>query len=50
MNVGAPLNSAASDFQPTLSYDGRTLIFASLRLGGLGGSDIWMSTRTPSGH
>lgn len=50
VNVGAPLNSAAGENQPTLAYDGRTLIFASTRPGGLGGSDIWMSTRTPSGH
>ena len=49
-NVGGTLNTAVNDFQPTLSYDGRTLIFASARPGGLGGSDIWMSTRTPSGH
>lgn len=50
VNVGVPLNSVAADFQPTLSYDGRTLIFASGRPGGLGGNDIWMSTRTPSGR
>jgi len=49
-NVGGTLNTAVNDFQPTLSYDGRTLIFASARSGGVGGSDIWMSTRTPSGH
>jgi hypothetical protein len=50
VNMGVPLNTAAGENQPTLSYDGRTLIFASTRAGGLGGSDIWMSTRTPSGH
>jgi len=48
-NVGGPLNTAANEFQPTVSYDGRTLIFSSNRSGGVGGSDIWMSTRTPSG-
>jgi hypothetical protein len=49
VNMGTPLNTEAGENQPTLSYDGRTLIFASTRAGGLGGSDIWMSTRTPSG-
>lgn len=49
-NVGPPLNTTADDFQPTLSYDARTLIFSSTRTGGLGGNDIWMSTRTPNGH
>jgi len=46
----APLNSAASDQQPSLSSDGRTLLFASDRSGSIGGTDIWMSTRTSSGH
>jgi hypothetical protein len=50
VNMGVPLNTAATESQPTLSYDGRTLIFASTRAGGLGASDIWMTTRTPSGH
>jgi hypothetical protein len=48
-NVGAPLSTAANETQPSLTYNARTLIFASTRGGGLGGSDIWMSTRTPSG-
>ena len=50
VNLGAPLNSAAAEQQPSLSGDGRTLVFASSRSGGFGGTDIWMSTRTPSGH
>ena len=49
-NLGTPLNSSAADQQPSLSFDGRTLLFASNRAGGFGGTDIWMSTRTPSGH
>lgn len=49
-NLGAPLNTAANEIQPTLTYNGRTPIFASNRAGGLGGSDIWISTRTPSGQ
>ena len=50
VNLGAPLNSAATDLQPSWSHDGRTLLFASNRPGGSGGQDLWMSTRTPSGH
>ena len=46
----ASLNSAASDQQPSLSSDGRTLLFASDRSGSIGGTDIWRSTRTSSGH
>jgi hypothetical protein len=40
------VNSAATDFRPTLSFDGRMLIFASDRPGGLGGGDLYVSTRT----
>lgn len=50
VNLGAPMNSTAADQQPGLSTDGRTLLFASSRTGGFGGTDIWISTRTPSGH
>ncbi|PYP57396.1 MAG: hypothetical protein DMD40_08640 [Gemmatimonadetes bacterium] len=45
MNVGAPLNSPAAEQQPSLSSGGLTLLFASSRGGGFGGTDIWMSTR-----
>lgn len=44
----AAVNSTAGDQQPSLSSDSRTLLFASDRLGSLGGTDIWMATRTPS--
>jgi|SRR5690242_19324696 WD40 repeat protein len=50
VNLGAPLNTTAFEQQPSLSHDGRTLVWASDRPGGSGGLDIWMSTRTPSGH
>jgi hypothetical protein len=50
VNLGAPMNSVAADQQPGLSPDARVLIFASSRVGGLGGTDLWMSIRTPSGH
>lgn len=50
VNLGAPLNTTFVDTQPTISNDGRTLLFVSNRPGGLGGNDLWISTRTPSGR
>jgi len=47
VNLGAQLNTSAQEQQPSLSHDGRTLVWASQRTGGVGGLDIWMSTRTP---
>jgi hypothetical protein len=47
VNAGTPLNSAGSEQQPNLADQGRTLLFASNRLGGVGGTDIWISTRRP---
>lgn len=44
-NMGKVVNSAAWDAQPTVSADGRTMIFSSNRLGTLGGSDLWMTYR-----
>jgi WD40-like Beta Propeller Repeat len=46
VNLGAPLNSTAAEQQPSLSSGGLTLLFASSRAGGFGGTDIWVSTRT----
>lgn len=42
-NLGTTVNSRSWDAQPTLSADGRTLIFASNRAGGVGESDLWWS-------
>jgi WD40-like Beta Propeller Repeat len=65
VNLGAPINSEFTEQNsalttdgrngtnangPELSSDGRTLTFFSTRSGGVGGFDIWMSTRTPNGH
>jgi WD40-like Beta Propeller Repeat len=50
VNVGAPLNTPSFDQQPSLSYNGRTLVWASDRPGGSGGLDIWMATRNPGGQ
>jgi hypothetical protein len=45
--LAAPMNTTVTDQQPTLSADGRTLIFASNRTGSFGGNDLWISTRSP---
>jgi Tol biopolymer transport system component len=39
------INSPQSDTAPYLSGDGMTLYFTSDRAGGLGGNDLWVSTR-----
>src|SRR5215207_5676407 len=44
-NLGAVINSAANDRSPALSRDGHYLFFATDRLGGFGGFDIWVSWR-----
>ena len=46
----AALNTVANDQQPSLSADGRTVIFTSSRAGTLGGNDLWISTRSLSEH
>jgi hypothetical protein len=47
VNLGAPVNSRFAEFHPSVSFDGRTLVFISpVARGGLGGFDIWMTTRT----
>lgn len=45
INMGHTVNSATWDSQPTLSADGRRLIFSSKRVGGFGGSDLWGTHR-----
>lgn len=48
VNVGPPVNHQFADFHPSISFDGRTLVFISgAPRGGLGGFDIWMTTRAP---
>lgn len=49
-NLGTPVNSPYSDIYPCVSSDGLTLYFSDYytgtpRPGGLGGRDIWMTTR-----
>ena len=43
------VNGAYSSAQPALSKDGKTLYFASDKLGGYGGTDIYISARNANG-
>jgi Tol biopolymer transport system component len=45
VNLGAVVNSAATDTQPFLSPDRETLLFASDRAGGAGSFDLYVATR-----
>lgn len=49
MNMGKAINSTAWDAQPSLSADGRTILFVSNRPGGFGGKDIWISVKDTKG-
>jgi hypothetical protein len=49
-HLDAPINMPDIDSQPSLSHDGRTLIFTSIRAGGSGLQDLWMTTRRPGGQ
>ncbi len=46
VNPGEPVNSIYLDGEHTLSPDGSQLFLTSTRPGGLGGPDIWVSTKT----
>lgn len=48
-NMGPVVNSTAWDSQPSLSADGRTLYFTSLRKNGIGQEDIWMTRLQENG-
>lgn len=48
-NLGAPVNSSANDFCPTIDRNDHTLFFVSNRAGGCGGSDIYMTRQRPGG-
>lgn len=43
--LGPEVNSKAWDSQPSLTANGQTLYFVSMREGGFGKQDIWMSER-----
>ncbi|MBA4163813.1 MAG: hypothetical protein C0510_04140 [Erythrobacter sp.] len=44
--IGGGPDSSASDNRPSITHDGLTLFFDSTRAGGLGGPDLWVSTRS----
>lgn len=48
-NLGDIVNSGLWDAQPTLSADGKTLVFTSRRSGGKGQADLWFSTKNVNG-
>jgi outer membrane protein OmpA-like peptidoglycan-associated protein/tetratricopeptide (TPR) repeat protein len=50
INLGQRINTDQWESQPCLSPDKRDLYFASRRLGGLGGSDIYVSHLQPNGR
>jgi len=45
VHLGGAVNSGAQDYGPSISGDELTLYFRSIRVGGLGQGDIWVSTR-----
>jgi len=45
VNLGASVNSASDESSPSISADGLSLYFQSSRPGGLGGIDIYVTTR-----
>ena len=48
-NLGENVNTSRWESQPSLSFDGRVLYFVSDRIGGYGGRDIYMSSRSEEG-
>jgi len=47
VNLGPPVNTLVDDGNVVISADGRMLYFASSRLGGLGGWDLWQVSIIP---
>jgi len=45
INLGPTVNSSSRDFSASISADGLSLFFISNRPGGVGGLDIWVTTR-----
>ncbi|MCF8370838.1 MAG: OmpA family protein [Bacteroidales bacterium] len=51
VNVGSVINSGIAEAVPRISQDGKILYFKSVnRTGGVGGEDIWYSTKQPDGN
>jgi outer membrane protein OmpA-like peptidoglycan-associated protein/tetratricopeptide (TPR) repeat protein len=49
-NIGQPVNTESWESQPSISSDGKTLYFSSLRKGGQGSSDLWKSVKQEDGQ
>lgn len=49
-NLERPINTEGWDSQPIISSDGKRLYFSSIRAGGKGGADIWMSVMLENGN
>ena len=49
-NLGQTVNSSAGEGGPSISADGLTLFFDSVRPGGHGGIDIWITTQQITGR
>ncbi|MBI2729500.1 MAG: OmpA family protein [Sphingobacteriales bacterium] len=49
LNFGEPINTEFWESQPSISPDKRFLYFTARDPNGLGGSDIWVSERSPNG-
>jgi len=45
VNLGSPVNTAFDEGNPAFSRDGHSLFFQSVRPGGFGGVDLWVSYR-----
>ena len=45
VNLGPTINTSAWDFGPHITADGRTLLFSSGKPGGVGGHDMYVTTR-----
>jgi Tol biopolymer transport system component len=45
VNLGATVNTSSYDWMPSISADDLTLYFMSGRAGGLGGDDLWFTSR-----
>ncbi|MDR1459318.1 MAG: OmpA family protein [Bacteroidales bacterium] len=48
-NFGKPVNTRYWESQPTFSADGKTILYASNRPGGVGNVDIWQTTMLEEG-
>jgi Tol biopolymer transport system component len=48
VNLGAPVNTSATELHPYLAADAETLFFSSSRAGGSGGLDLYVTTRSKS--